>query len=283
MRVRVREGGIVLECVVNVSEGRDAVVLGALAEAAGPALLDVHTDPHHHRSVFTLAGAEVMDATRSLTAAAVARLDLRVHAGVHPRIGVVDVVPFVALAGSSPADAVRARDDLARWAGTELGVPCFVYGPERSLPDVRRQAFRGLAPDTGPPLPHPTAGAAAVGARGVLVAFNVWLAPGTGEVVAARVAEAVRSPAVRALGLDVGGRAQVSCNLVDPLGTGPAAAFDAVTVAARHLGARVDGAELVGLVPAGVLAAIDPARWPALDLDPSRTIEARLERAGLVP
>ncbi len=279
----MRECGRVLECVVNVSEGRDADVLAAVAAAAGPALLDVHTDPHHHRSVFTLAGPVVEEAARALVAEAVARIDLRHHAGVHPRLGAADVVPFVPLPGSSMADARRARDDLARWAGADLGVPCFLYGPERALPDVRREAFRTLAPDTGPAEPHPTAGACAVGARPVLVAYNVWLAPGAGVGEARRVAKAVRSNLVRALGLDVGGRAQVSCNLVDPLATGPADAYDAVTRMAAGAGVRVDGAELVGLLPCAVLDRVDAARWAELGLGPERTIEARLEQAGLVP
>lgn len=271
-----------LECVVNVSEGRDPVVLAGLAGAAGGSLLDVHHDPHHHRSVFTLAGPDVEDGARALVAEAVARIDLRGHTGAHPRLGAADVVPFVPLAGSSMADAARARDDLAGWAGADLGVPCFLYGPGRSLPEVRRGAFRGLAPDTGPAERHPTAGAIAVGARGVLVAFNVWLAPGAAAEQARQVAREVRGPAVRALGLDVGGRAQVSCNLVEPLVAGPAIVFDAVAAVAAAAGVQVDGAELVGLVPAAVLAAVDPSRWHDLDLDRSRTIEARLEQAGLV-
>lgn len=130
-------------------------------------------------------------------------------------------------------------------------------------------------PDTGPDVAHPTAGAIAVGARHVLVAYNVWLATDdVGE--ARRVAAAVRSPAIRALGLAVRGRAQVSMNLIDPLHVGPAEAYD--TVAAH---APVAGAELVGLVPAAVLERVDPARWDALDLGVERTIEARLREAGL--
>ncbi len=218
----MRGYGAVLECVVNVSEGRDAGVLLALAAAAGGTLLDVHSDPHHHRSVFTLGGgAVVVEAdARALAAAAVARLDLRRHVGVHPRLGVVDVVPFVPLGGSTLADAVAARDRFLAWAGVELGLPGFAYGPERTLPDVRRRAFVDLAPDAGPFVPHETAGAVCVGAREVLVAFNVWLADGADLALAREVARAVRGPAVRALGLDVGGRAQVSMNLVDPLVVG---------------------------------------------------------------
>lgn len=274
-------GWRVLECVVNVSEGRDGEVLAALAAAGGPSLLDVHTDAHHHRSVLTLAGPAVEEAARAVVAEAVGRIDLRVHGGVHPRLGAADVVPFVPIDGATMADALRARDAFARWLGDELGVPCFLYGPQRSLPDVRREAFRTLSPDTGPAVPHPTAGATAVGARGVLVAYNVWLAPGAGVKEARRVAAAVRGPGIRTLGLDVGGRAQVSCNLVDPRATDPAAAFDSIAAAAADAGVGVDGAELVGLAPAAVLARIDPSRWARLDLDRSRTIEARLEQAGL--
>lgn len=266
----LREAGAVLECVVNISEGRDRAVIDAIAAAAGADLLDVHTDPHHHRSVLTLIGER---APRAVATAAVERLDLRRHDGVHPRIGVVDVVPFVALAGSTMADAVRARDDFCRWAGEELQLPCFRYGPERTLPEVRRHAFGDLAPDCGPSAPHPSAGAAAVGARPLLVAYNVWLAEHD-LALARRVAAAVRRPEVRALGLQVGDRVQVSMNLIDPLVVGPGVATDAVQALAE-----VAGCELVGLLPDAVLRAEDPARWRDLDLSADRTIEARLAAA----
>ncbi len=274
----MRGYGAVLECVVNVSEGRDAGVLQALASAAGDSLLDVHSDAHHHRSVFTLAGdpSAVEADARSLAAEAVDRLDLRRHAGVHPRLGVVDVVPFVPLEGSTLGSAVAARDRFLAWAGTELALPGFVYGPERTLPDVRRRAFVDLAPDAGPPEPHETAGAVCVGARDVLVAYNVWLADGGDVALAGEIARAVRGPSVRALGLDVGGRTQVSMNLVDPMVVGPAEAYDAVAALAE-----VAGGELVGLLPAAVLDRVPVARWPELDLDRSRTIESRL--AGSPP
>ena len=266
-----------LECVINVSEGARANVVDAIAAGAGGALLDVHSDAHHNRSVLTLAGPDVESAAQAVTRAAVERLDLRTHVGVHPRIGVVDVVPFVPLSGAHMADAVAARDRFAAWAADELGVPCFLYGDKRSLPEVRRGAFTTIPPDTGPHVAHPTAGAIAVGARPVLVAYNVWLAASSGVDVARATAAAIRGPAVRALGLDVGGRAQVSCNLIDPAAVGPGALVDAV--ASR---AEVAGTELVGLVPASVLAAEPPERWASLDLDPSRTIEARLqEQPGL--
>lgn len=256
-----------LECVINVSEGRARSVVDAIAAAAGPGLLDLHADPHHNRAVLTLAGAGVEEAARAVTVEAVRRIDLRLHVGVHPRLGAVDVVPFVPLAGATMDDAVAARDRFAAWAGGELGVPCFLYGPERALPDVRRHAFTGLAPDTGPPVAHPTAGAICAGARPVLVAYNVWLAPGADVATARRVAREIRGPGLRALGLDVGGRAQVSMNLVDPYRIGPAEAYDAVAALAP-----VEGAELVGLVPAAVLDAVPPGRWPELGLNPGRAL-----------
>ncbi len=259
----------VLECVVNVSEGRDAALLSQFDRTCGSDLLDRHTDPDHHRSVFTLVGE---DAPRHLARAVVAGLDLRRHQGVHPRIGVMDVVPFVPLHGASLADALAARDRYCTWAADELGVPCFAYGPERTLPEVRRSAFVDLAPTTGPPTPHPTAGASAVGAREVLVAYNLWLArPDLAQARA--IARDLRSPAVRALGLAVGDEVQVSMNLVAPDHVGPAQVWDAV--AARAAIAR---AEIVGLVPETVLRATPPHRWAELDLAADRTIEARLGR-----
>ena len=265
--------GSALECVVNVSEGRDERLLARLAAVCGDDLLDVHTDPHHNRSVFTLLGEE---APRALTATAVDRLDLRHHTGAHPRLGVVDVVPFVALDGDTGA-ARAARDAFAIWAGDALALPCFLYGDERTLPELRREAFTSLVPDTGPPSSHPTAGACAVGHRGVLVAYNVWL-PGGDLAVAREVAGVVRRPGLRALGLPVGPRVQVSMNLVSPEEIGPAAAFDLVDGYARSLDSRAEGAELVGLLPRSVLDAVTPERWEELDLSPDRTIEARIAR-----
>ena len=262
-----------LECVVNVSEGRDLGVVRRIVRAAGHCLLDVHSDADHNRSVLTLAGATLPDVTRAVAAETIGLVDVRDHRGAHPCIGALDVVPFVPLEGSSMADALAARDGFARWAALELALPCFVYGPERSLPDVRREAFTSLAPDHGPGTPHPTAGACAVGARPVLVAYNLWLAEGDGAA-AATVARALRGPSVRALAFPVGAHGQVSLNLLDPLTYGPAQAYD--DVAGR---AEVARAEVVGLVPAAVLAAVPSGRWPQLDLDPSRTIEARLRRS----
>ena len=258
-----------LECVVNISAGAEAERVDGISRAAGPDLLDVHSDADHNRSVLTLVGE---DAPRHVARAAVAQLDLTRHRGAHPRFGVVDVVPFVPLGDTTPAEAEAARDRFLTWIADELAVPGFAYGRHRSLPEVRKRAFRDLAPDAGPPRPHPTAGAVAVGARDVLVAWNLWLAEP--DLARARqVAAQVRGPHLRALGLAVGARVQVSMNLIAPQVVGPAEAWDAVSRLVP-----VAGAELVGLVPASVLARTDPARWAQLDLDEERTIEARLAR-----
>lgn len=274
----MRQDFRVLECVVNVSEGRDLSTLAAIAAAAGPSLIDVHTDAHHHRSVFTLGGDDegVEAAARNLAAAVVRLVDITTHAGAHPRIGALDVVPFVALAGMPVVDgslqrALEARDRFVDWAAAELALPCFRYGPEQSLPEVRRGAWRDLRPDRGPDQPHPTAGAAAVGARRVLVAYNLWLAD-PDLPTAKRIAAEIRGPDLRTLGLALGPDVQVSCNLIAPWTLGPAEAYDAV---AAH--ATVARAELVGLLPRALLDAAPRARWGQLDLDPGRTIEARLE------
>jgi len=276
---------VLLESVVNVSEGRDETVLQALAAAAAPVLLDLHRDPDHHRAVLTLAGPTdaVTAAVRALATAVVTTLDLTAHAGAHPRLGALDVVPFTPYDPGRPpptdlAPVVPVRDEFARWLGDALGVPAFLYGPlpggrTRTLPDIRRHAFTDFAPDAGPAHPHPTAGATAVGARSVLVAYNVWV---TAADVARRVAPLVRCTHVRALGLDLRGGAQVSCNLVAPMQVGPAEVYDAVSTAVRAAGGDVLGAELVGLIPSAVLERIPAQRWTELGLSAAATVEARL-------
>lgn len=233
-----------------------------MAAAGGGDVLDVHADPWHHRSVFTMIGEA---AARRVALEAVRLLDLRRHRGAHPRLGVVDVVPFVPLAGSTMADAVAARDRYAAWSP----VPCVRYGGnEPALPAVRRAHGPLAGAD-------PRSGITCVGARPVLVAYNLWL---DGETLrtARGLALAVRSPAVRALGLAVGEAVQVSMNLVDPATVGPADVYDQVAALAR-----VARAELVGVAPRSVLDAVPAERWEQLDLSPERTIEARLAaRAG---
>jgi glutamate formiminotransferase / 5-formyltetrahydrofolate cyclo-ligase len=257
---------------MNLSEGRRLELVAELASLAENDLLDIHADPHHHRSVLTLVGT---DAARVITQQAVHVLDLRHHDGVHPRLGVVDVVPFVPLPDSTIDDAISARDAFAHWAVDELEVPCFLYGPERSLPEIRKRAWVDLGPDLGPDRPHERAGAICVGAREVMVAYNVWIS-GVEVSVARLIATAVRGPHLRALGLEVGTRLQISMNLISPDLIGPAQAYDRVCAEALARGATVEGAELVGLTPARCLAGVARARWEKLDLSPERTVEWQL-------
>ena len=172
---------------------------------------------------------------------------------------------------------LRARDAFIRYAGEELALPCFAYGPERPLPEVRRDAFGALEPDFGPRAPHRTAGACAVGARPILVAYNLWLSePDLG--LAKAIANAVRSTRVRALGIQVGRSVQVSCNLISPFVTGPEQVYDEIAVLAEKSGRTIERAELVGLIPHAVLETIAQHRWNELDLDAERTIEVRLDK-----
>lgn len=262
-------------------------MLADLAAEAGTCLLDLHGDEDHHRSVLTLAGppATLEEAVHRLVSTAVERLDLRAHQGAHPRSGVVDVVPFVPLGGGCPlpraadlAPAVAARDRFANWATAALGLPCVLYGPlptgeVRTLPEARRM-MRGT-------VGHPTAGVTAVGARPVLVAYNVWL--DTDDLaLAERMAREIRGPTLRALGFRLGSKVQVSCNLIDPWRLGPGQAHDEIAARLRGTGTSVVRAELVGLLPRDVLHAIDGDRWESLGLAESSTIESRLDGRGLV-
>ena len=190
-----------IECVVNVSEGRRPEVVDALAAAAGADLLDVHTCGDHHRSVLTLVGE---DAPRAVARAAVELLDLRDHRGPIPGSACSTSCPSSLSAPRRCGPPSPPGTSFAAWAAAELGLPCFVYGPERSLPEVRRGAFTLLAPDTGPSSPHPSAGAVAVGARRCSSpTTSGWPSPtSTRPGRLARVGP--RRPAVRALGLAVG-------------------------------------------------------------------------------
>lgn len=281
-----------LECVANISEGRREDVIGRLASASGPGLLDVHADVDHHRSVFTLAAEDplvTLGAARDLVRAAAGDLSLADHDGVHPRLGVVDVVPFVALTPTPVSVAVNAATAFARWMGDELGVPTFLYDradpQRRTLPSVRKDAFSARAPDAGPATPHPRLGATAVGARPVLVAVNLEI-DGNDVDLARTVAREIRGrdgglPGVRALGfaLPSRGHTQVSMNLVDLDATG----LETACVAAReHVeahGGTVVRVELVGLVPAAAIAGASAPflAWTGIGAD--QTIEARLARA----
>ena len=266
-----------LECVVNIAEGRDHATIEALTVAAGECLLDVHVD-----AVTPSIGVHARRRQRrnrdacDLAKSAVSRIDLTHHQGAHPRLGVVDVVPFVPLGpdgmktAGDLSEAIRARDKFCAWAAAELSLPCFTYGPERTLPDVRKHAFSSLSPQCGPGEPHPTAGASCVGARPVLVAYNLLLADASIEV-ANEVARAIRSAEVRALAFAVADGLQVSCNLIAPWNVGPGDVFDRVAAFAP-----IRAAELVGLIPAAVLHAVDKARWEELGMSDGATIESRL-------
>jgi len=261
-----------LECVINISEGRNLDVLQQLAAVCADDLLDVHFDVEHNRSVFTLIG---IHAPRRLTKLAVQLLQLDTHQGVHPRLGVVDVVPFVPLEGSTMDEAQIARDDFARWASSELLVPCFIYGTERSLPELRRDAWTNLQPQYGPVAPHTTAGAMCVGARNLLVAYNIWLDSKTSEKDARSIAQSVRGDGIRTLALQIGNHWQISMNLIDPERIGPDIATDRVHYFAQQHNTEIDHCELVGLMSQYALNKISQQRWNELDLSAEQTIEFR--------
>ena len=277
-----------LECVPNVSEGRDARVIAALSDACGPSLLDVHCDTDHHRSVFTIAGPGARDAVGAVQALArvvAQNIDLRIHRGVHPRLGALDVVPFVAFDEPSQA-AVDAAVAFADWVAAALRLPVFLYDRAdpagRTLPEARRDAFVRRAPDRGPDEPNPRLGAVAVGARPPLIAVNCWL--DTRDVALAReIATAVRErdgglPGVRALGFPLSDAetTQVAMNLVDLDRTGLEDACTAVRRRAEAAGSHVTRVELVGLMPAAELALCSQAFLDWADLGPDVTIESRL-------
>jgi glutamate formiminotransferase len=287
-----------LEAVPNFSEGRDATVVAAIGDAisAHAALLDVHTDVDHNRSVFTLVGDEsqIIEALVAAVTCARERIDLRAHAGVHPRIGAADVVPVVPV---RPEDAKRAQETalaLARRVGAELALPVFLYadvgdgrGPaffRRGGPDeLQRRIDAGeLSPDFGPGRLDPAAGGVIVGSRRPLIAFNVNLA-GASVEAAREIARVVRErdggfPGVRALGLDLpsAGQAQVSMNVEDWEASTLHEIVAAIERQAELRGVEVTGAELVGLMPAGAAAAAAGALLRIDGFDASRLLELRL-------
>ena len=287
-----------LESVPNFSEGRDAETIEALRSAlSGHAdVLDVHSDPDHNRSVFTLVGDDtsLVESLLAGIACARERIDLREHEGAHPRIGAADVVPIVALA---PRDRERARDCALRLAdriGKELGLPVFLYGdsaPERGPAfyrrggpaELQRRIDAGeLHPDFGPARLDERAGGVIVGARRLLIAFNVNLSTDDVEVARA-IAAVVREkggglPGVRALGLFLpkAGRAQVSMNVEDYEAAALHEIVDRVEAEARARGVEVSGAELVGLMPAGAAAAAAGAVLRIEGFNPAHVLEVRL-------
>jgi glutamate formiminotransferase / 5-formyltetrahydrofolate cyclo-ligase len=260
-----------LLAIPNVSEGRDQELIDDLARAFDARLLDVHLDVDHHRSVFTLAGrpGTLAPAVLAGGAEAVRSIEIGAHRGEHPRVGVLDVAPFVYLDDADRGAACAEALVLGDLLGDRLGLPVFLYGElagGRTRAELRAgglDALRAriedgeLRPDFGPRRLHPTAGAVLVGARPPLIAFNVELAPPASLADAKRIAAAIREggrdglESVRAIGVWLAdrGRAQVSTNIEDHRATSPRAVLEAV---AAH--AEVAGAELVGLAPEAALA-----------------------------
>jgi glutamate formiminotransferase len=286
-----------LESVPNFSEGRDRATIDALAEALGSRarLLDVHADEDHNRSVFTLVGSEeeLVEALLLGIACACERIDLRRHEGAHPRIGAADVVPLVALA---PEDREQAREAallLAERVGNELELPVFLYGESGAgrgpaffraggPEELQRRIDAGaLAPDFGPVRLDERAGGVLVGARRLLIAFNVNV---RGSLDTAReIAGVVRErgggfPGVRALGLDLprAGLVQVSMNVEDFEAAALHEIVARVEQEATERGAEVVGSELVGLMPAGAAVAAAGATLRIDGFDASHVLELRL-------
>jgi glutamate formiminotransferase len=288
----------VLEAVPNVSEGRDASVISAIGAAfAGTArLLDVHSDPDHNRSVFTLAAPPqaLADGLVAGVAQACELIDLRRHEGVHPRVGAADVVPLVPFAPADMPTAAGTALVLARRLGEELGLCVFLYGEvgggrrpiffrRGGLAELERRVSAGeLAPDFGPPKLDLGSGAVLVGARKPLVAYNLDL--GTEDVDVARaVAAAVRESGggmsgVQAIGLRLprSGRVQVSMNLLDLERSPLHEVVERVRGEAAAHGVEVVGGELVGLVPESVLTAAAAAGAGLPGIDETRVLERAL-------
>jgi glutamate formiminotransferase len=294
---------MLIECIPNVSEGRRPQVVTRLAEVVGGTpgvtLLDRTSDSSHHRSVLTFAGGRdgVAAAVLALFEAALGAIDLRSHTGVHPRIGAVDVVPFVPLEGATMAACVELAMDVAREVASRFDVPVYLYEdaarrPERRrLEDIRRGQFEGLAqkmrdpawePDFGPSHPHPSAGASVIGARMPLIAYNINLDSDRLDVARA-IAGVIREssgglPCVKAMGVPLGDRglAQVSMNLTNYTITSMRTVFDVVESEASVHGIDILESELIGLVPAAALADTTPEYLRIAGFRPDMILEERL-------
>jgi glutamate formiminotransferase len=275
----------IIECIPNISEGRRQDVLDACADAirkTGARLLDVQSDSTHNRAVYTFAGTA--DAVRAgvmaLYGQVVPAIDLRQHKGEHPRLGAVDVVPFVPIEGVTMADCVALAKQVAADVAREYQVPVFLYEEAASSPgrhnleDIRRGEFEGLAnkmkdaawkPDFGPAEPHPSAGASVIGARMPLIAYNINLATSRLDV-AKKIASAIRQSSgglrfVKAMGLPLEDRGivQVSMNLTNYEKTPIFRVFELVKREAARYGVTVLESEIVGLIPSAALTSA--AAW----------------------
>jgi glutamate formiminotransferase len=294
----------IIECIPNISEGRRQDVLDACAaaiRATGAKLLDVKPDATHHRTVFSYAGdrAQVKAATLALFDQAVAAIDLRQHQGEHPRLGAVDVVPFVPIEGATMADCVALAREVADEVATRHGLPIYLYEEaaaapaRRNLEDIRRGEFEGLAariakpewaPDFGPATAHPSAGASVIGARMPLIAYNINLATDRLDV-AKKIAAAVRHSTgglryVKAMGLPLEDRGivQVSMNLTNFEKTPIYRVFELVKREAARYGVNVLESEIIGLVPSAALT--QSAAWflQVSDFTEGQVLENALNR-----
>jgi glutamate formiminotransferase len=276
---------MLIECIPNISEGRRTEVLDACAaaiRATGVALLDVKPDATHNRTVYSFAGGrdQVRAAALALFDRAIASIDLRSHSGEHPRVGAVDVVPFVPIEDATMADCVALAKDVGAAVAAKHNLPVFLYEEapsspaRRNLEDIRRGEFEGLSekledpawhPDFGPAMPHPSAGASVVGARTALIAYNINLATDRLDV-AKKIATAVRQSSggfrfVKAMGLALEDRGivQVSMNLTNFEKTPIFRVFETVKREAARYGVSILESEIVGLIPAAALTA--SAAW----------------------
>lgn len=293
----------IIECIPNVSEGRRPEIVDGIADAiretAGVRLLDHSSDASHNRSVFTFAGdpAGVKAAVLAIYERVLPAIDLRTHSGEHPRLGAVDVVPFVPIEGVSMADCVALAKDVAAEVASRFGVPVYLYeeasaNPARkNLEDIRRGEFEGLAakmasdgwqPDYGPATPHATAGASVIGARMPLIAFNINL--NTDRVdVAKKIAAAIRHSSggfrfVKAAGFKLEDRnlAQVSMNLTNYERTPIFRVFETVKREAERYGVSILESEIVGLVPAAALNAAAEYYLQIAGFSPKQVLENKL-------
>jgi glutamate formiminotransferase len=291
-----------LIAIPNASTGSDAETIQALADAitdAGATLLDTHSDAIHDRSVFTITAPDdrLLEAIVGLAKRA-RSLDLTAQRGVHPRMGVLDICPFVPHGETTMDDAVSAARFAGELIAARAGIPVCLYGeaalrsPRPTLPELRRAGLAGLrtgakrrlGPDFGEVIDD-RLGVVCVGARDVLIAFNVWIKsePETARAIARQVREADGGlTGVRALGFEIvpPDICQVSMNLTSPEETGIEAAFSAVEAGARARGARVTATEIVGLPPARFMPPVN-ARATRLLKEPGRSLEDSLQKAGL--
>ena len=292
-----------IECVPNISEGRRPDVINALAETLravpGMRVLDVQSDAAHNRSVFTLAGsaAALAQGIPKLFEGAIAAIDLRLHTGEHPRLGAVDVVPFIPIEGVTMAECVALAKAVAADVAHRFALPVYLYedasaNPDRkNLKDIRRGEFEGLAarmsqpawaPDFGPGTPHVTAGASVIGARMPLVAYNINLATDRLDV-AKKIAAAIRMSSgglryVKAMGIPLADRGvvQVSMNLTNYEKTPMYRVFDLVKREAARYGVQVLESEIVGLVPSAALTQTAEYFLQLERFSPSQVLEKKL-------